>query len=212
MIFRLIDLDGSTSDSLPGSCRECGWWQGHDGGWPSRDQAREWRRHAESLAGHWGKLALADGRLLGAIQFGPPRLFPRSQGLPAGPPSPDALLVTCGVAVAGDDATLKSLLMALASDLEDSGTAAVEAFGSYQREAGCRFLPADLLERCGFVPARRGSDSCLMRLELGGTVRLRPRRLKSHLGILERIKRPAASPVPATLCRRAPAPRSAPAA
>ena len=40
-----------------------------------------------------------DGRLLGSMQYGPAALFPRAAELPAGPPSRDAVLVTCAYLV-----------------------------------------------------------------------------------------------------------------
>lgn len=36
-----------------------------------------------------------DGKLPSSIQYGPAPLFPRAAELPAGPPSEDAILVTC---------------------------------------------------------------------------------------------------------------------
>ena len=70
MVFRLKNLNRSTRELAPGACSDCAWWQGFDDGWDQPEQAEQWARQAEETLGGWGKLALADGRLLGLIQFG----------------------------------------------------------------------------------------------------------------------------------------------
>ena len=99
------------------------------------DKAR-WIEKAEEEWGAWGTVyADGDGRVLGSMQYGPAALFPRAAELPAGPPSDDAVLVTCAYLV--DPATpwvLQSLFLAAIGDAKDKGA---------QRARGVRVpLPA----------------------------------------------------------------------
>src|SRR4051795_5192114 len=77
-----------------------------------------------------------DGRVLGSMQYGPAQLFPRAYELPGGPPSDDAVLVTCAYVV--DESTpwvLQSLFLAAIGEARDRGAAAIEAF-SYRYPEG----------------------------------------------------------------------------
>ncbi len=48
---------------------------------------RRWIEKTEDEWGAWGTVYHdADGRLLGSMQYGPARLFPRAYELPGGPP------------------------------------------------------------------------------------------------------------------------------
>src|SRR4029077_16965314 len=90
---RIAGLTGATLETAPSVCHECIWWQTRNG--RSADK-RKWIREAEEEWGAWGTVYHDDdGRLLGSMQYGPAALFPRSRELPAGPPSDDAVLITC---------------------------------------------------------------------------------------------------------------------
>ena len=93
MATRVAGLTGATLPTAPSVCHECIWWQAR----PGRSLAKEkWIERAEDEWGAWGTVYYDDGdRLLGSMQYGPAELFPRAAELPAGPPSSDALLVTC---------------------------------------------------------------------------------------------------------------------
>ena len=94
------------------------------------------------------------------MQYGPSGLFPRAARLPAGPPSPEAVLVTCAYVV--DSATpwvMQSLFLAAIGDAKDRGAKALEAFAYRYPEGEStyeRFLvhrtvfPADFLADFGF--------------------------------------------------------------
>lgn len=211
MIFQLQNLDRTTLHFLPGDCCDCGWWQGHADGWRDADQQAAWARQAEELSGGWGKLALADGQLLGMIQYGPAALFPGVEALPCGPASADAVLMACSIVM--DDALVvmrKSLMLTALAELRELGVETVEAFchqGPSDDEPGHLF-EQDFLRDSGFYPARSSGGIRLMRLELGGVERSGSplRRSRGRLRLLDRIKRPAPAPSPAALCRREPAP------
>ena len=122
---------------------------------------RRWIQKAEEEWGAWGTVYYdADGRLLGSMQYGPSGLFPRAARLPAGPPSPEAVLVTCAYVV--DAATpwvMQSLFLAAIGDAKDRGAKALEAFAYRYPEGEStyeRFLvhrtvfPSDFLADFGF--------------------------------------------------------------
>ncbi len=178
MGYHLRPLTGATLDQAPPVCHDCVFWQSRGDREP--DKAR-WRDRVEEDWGAWGTLYLGDDdRLLGSIQYGPADAFPRAAGLPAGPPSVDAVLVTCAYLV--DPASpwvLQSLFLAVIGEVRDRRIRAIEAFGyrypdaqgSYERFMVHRTVfPADFLADFGFVAKRADGRVELARLELGGLV------------------------------------------
>jgi hypothetical protein len=120
----------------------------------------------------------ADGRLLGSMQYGPAELFPRAAELPAGPPSPDAVLVTCAYLVdLSSPWVMQSLFLAAIGDARDKGAKALETFSyrytehesAYERfQVHKTIFPADFLADFGFFPIRRSGRIELARLDFGG--------------------------------------------
>jgi hypothetical protein len=114
------------------------------------------------------------------MQYGPAELFPRAAELPAGPPSDDAVLVTCAYLTdPGKPWVMQSLVLAAIGDARDKGARALEAF-AYRYDEGetthSRFhvhktiFPSDFLSDFGFVTVRRSGRVELARLDLGGLV------------------------------------------
>jgi len=179
MSIRIAGLTGATLETAPTVCHTCMWWQSRTGG-RERDK-RRWIDKAESEFGAWGTIYYEDdGRALGSMQYGPAPLFPRADELPAGPPSEDAVLVTCAYLVDRSSPwVLQSLFLAAIADAKDKGAAALETF-SYrypERESDYeRFLvhrtvfPRDFLADFGFRAIRSAGPVELARLELGGLV------------------------------------------
>src|SRR3970040_1841897 len=124
---RVAGLTGATLSTAPSVCVGCVWWQ--SSGSRQADKQR-WIEKTEEEWGAWGAIYHDDdGRLLGSMQYGPAALFPRAAELPAGPPSVDAVLVTCAFLV--DRSTpwvLQSLFLAAIGEARDKGALAVEAF------------------------------------------------------------------------------------
>ena len=173
---RVAGLTGSTLETAPSVCHDCVWWQSSRG--RAADKPR-WRERVESEWGAWGTLYYDDdGRLLGSMQYGPAAIFARAAELPAGPPSPDAVLVTCAYLV--DPATpwvMQSLFLAAIGDVRDRGARALETFAHTYREGDSvreRFLvhrtvfPRDFVADLGFRTLRVAGRIELVRLELGG--------------------------------------------
>ncbi len=158
----------------PSVCHDCVFWQSHGFKQPSKDR---WAQQVEDDWGSWGTLYHdADGRLLGFLQCGPAGHFPRSAELPAGPPSADALLITC-VYVA-DESTpwvVQSLFLAAIGEARDRGIAAIETFAHrHPDEAAARtpfqphrtIFPAAFVGDLGFRPLRIDGRVELARLEI----------------------------------------------
>jgi hypothetical protein len=173
---RIVGLTGATAQRAPGVCQSCVWWQSRSG--RTADKER-WSERVEEEWGSWGALYRDDdGRLLGSIQYGPAQLFPRAAELPSGPPSDDAVLVTCLYLTKGAAFWVEqSLFLAAIGEARDQGAKALEAF-SYRYPEGEtpyeRFLvhrtvfPSDFLADFGFQVVRTQGRVELARLELGG--------------------------------------------
>ena len=179
MKTRLAGLTGATLGQVAQVCHDCVWWQSRTAG-RSVDKTR-WIEKAETEFGVWGTVYYDDdGRVLGSMQYGPVSLYPRAAELPAGPPSDDAVLVTCAYLI---DRTspwvLQSLFLAAIGEARDKGAAALEAFAYRYPEGESdyeRFLvhrtvfPHDFLSDFGFQTVRAAGPVELARLELGGLV------------------------------------------
>jgi hypothetical protein len=201
MAPRVAGLTGATLETAPSVCHECVWWQSRARG---VDKQR-WIAKAEEEWGAWGSVYYdADGRLLGSMQYGPAGLFPRAGQLPAGPPSSDAVLVTCAYVV--DSATpwvMQSLFLAAIGDVRGRGAKALEAFAYRYAEGEStyeRFLvhrtvfPTGFLADFGFRTVRVQGRVELARLELGGLVPVEEGLTSRAVRVLKEALTPA--PVP----------------
>jgi hypothetical protein len=175
---RIAGLTGATLPTAPTVCHDCVWWQSRSG--RSVDK-RRWIRGTEEEWGAWGTVYYDDdGRLLGSMQYGPSDLFPRAAELPAGPASPDAVLVTCAYLVESSKPwVLQSLFLTAIGEAREKGARALEAFAYDYGDGGTAFerfqvhktiFPSDFLADFGFVTVRRQARVELARLELGGLV------------------------------------------
>jgi hypothetical protein len=173
---RVAGLTGATLVRAPSVCHECVWWQSRGLRTAAKDR---WIEKAEDDWGAWGALYQDDdGRLLGSIQYGPAHLFPRAEELPAGPPSGDAVLVTCVYVVSSATPWVEqSLFLAAIGEARDKGAKALEAFAYRYPESEStyeRFLvhrtvfPRDFLADFGFETVRAQGRVELARLEFGG--------------------------------------------
>jgi hypothetical protein len=175
---RLAGLTGVTLETAPAVCQGCVWWQSRGNREPEK---RKWVERAETEWGAWGTIYRDDdGRVLGSLQYGPSRLYPRSADLPAGPASDDAVLVTCAYLVSDSMPWVEqSLFLAAIGEARDKGARALEAFAYRYRDdtpLAERFLvhrtvfPHDFLADFGFRTLRSAGRVELARLELGGLV------------------------------------------
>jgi hypothetical protein len=169
-------LTGATLETAPTVCHSCIWWQSRGN---RTLEKRKWIERAEEEWGAWGTVYYDDDRrLLGSMQYGPSDLFPRAQELPAGPPSDDAVLVTCAYLTDPSRPwVMQSLFLAAIGDARDKGARALEAFAyrypegetTYERfHVHKTIFPSDFLSDFGFLTLRSAGRIELARLELGG--------------------------------------------
>jgi hypothetical protein len=201
------EITGLTSATLrhaPTVCHDCVWWQSRGNRTASKSR---WMEKVEEEFGDWGTVYLDEGgRLLGSMQYGPAGLFPRAHDLPAGPPSDDAVLVTCAyIRSAVAEWVEQSLFLAAIGEARDRGARALEAFAYRYPPSATpedRFLlhrtvfPRDFLDDFGFVTLRRKGSVELCRLELGGLVPVEEGRRAKVLRVVQEAFSPAPAPVP----------------
>jgi hypothetical protein len=201
---RIAGLTKLTLETAPTVCHECVWWQSR--GRRPIDKDR-WMEKVELGFGAFGTVYYdSDGRVLGSMQYGPADLFPRAYELPGGPPSDDAMLVTCAYLV--DDSSpwvLQSLFLAAIGEARDRGAAAVEAFSyrypegesSYERfRVHKTVFPADFLGDFGFEVVRAAGRVGLARLELGGLQPVVEGRREKVLRVVKEAFLPEPVPAP----------------
>jgi hypothetical protein len=187
---------------VPPVCHGCVWWQSPSG---RATDKRRWIEKAETEWGAWGTVYYDDdGRVLGSMQYGPAALFPRAAELPAGPPSEDAVLVTCAYLVETSSPwVVQSLFLAAIGDARDRGAKALETFAYRYREGESqyeRFLvhktifPSDFLADFGFQTLRRAGHIELARLEFGGLLPVAEGRRDAVIRLVKEAFAPA--PVP----------------
>jgi hypothetical protein len=199
-VTRVTGLTGATLPTAPAVCHECVFWQAPRG---RELDKRRWIEKVELEWGPWGTVYHdADGRLLGSMQCGPAQYFPRANELPAGPPSDDAVLVTCAYLM--DESSpwvMQSLFLTAIGDAKEKGAGALEAFSyrysegesAYERFRVHRTVfPHDFLADFGFRTLRVSGRVELARLELGG---LQPVAEPTREKVL-RVVKEALAPVP----------------
>jgi hypothetical protein len=166
----ITSLVRASLHDAPEPCRTCTWWQGG-----TRTIAKErWAAGVEGRFGAWGMLYREDDRTIGIVQYGPSADFAHARRLPAGPPSHDAVLVTCAlIDPAAGPWVVQRLLLAVAGETRDRGLIALEAFATpIERPDAPHLVPlprADL-EEIGFTPVREAGEVALMRLDLRGLI------------------------------------------
>jgi hypothetical protein len=201
---RLAGLTGATVETTPTPCRACVWWQTRGNREPEK---RKWIERAEDEWGTWGTIYRDDdGRVLGSMQYGPAHLFPRAADLPAGPPSEDAVLVTCAYLLTDSQPWVEqSLFLAAIGEARDRGAEALEAFAYRYREgasAADRFLvhrtvfPRDFLADFGFRTVRASGRIELARLHLGGLQVVEEGTREKVLRVVQEAFQPAPAPAP----------------
>ena len=195
---RLAGLTKLTLETAPTVCHECIWWQSR--GRRELDKDR-WMERVELEFGSFGTIYYdGDGRVLGSMQYGPAGAFPRAQELPGGPPSDDAMLVTC--AYLRDETSpwvLQSLFLAAIGEARERGARAVEAFAyrypegesAYERfHVHKTIFPADFLGDFGFRIVRSAGRAGLARLELSTLIPVKETRREKVLRLAREILLP----------------------
>jgi hypothetical protein len=204
---RLAGLTKLTLETAPTVCHECIWWQTR--GRRTTDKDR-WMEKVELEFGAFGTVYYdSDERVLGSMQYGPAQAFPRATELPAGPPSDNAMLVTCAYLVDPSSPwVLQSLFLAAIGEARDRGASALEAFSyrypegesSYERfRVHKTVFPQDFLADFGFEVVRSAGRIGLSRLELGGLQAVEEGRREKVLNVVRSafgVPEPVPAPLP----------------
>jgi len=204
MSSRLAGLTGATLETAPAVCQSCVWWQSRGNREPEK---RKWIERAEDEWGAWGTIYRDDdGRVLGSMQYGPAPLFPRAADLPAGPPSEDAVLVTCAYLLSDSQPWVEqSPFLAAIGKAPSKGAPALQAFRYRYREGTSpadRFLvhrtvfPRDFLADFGFRTVRAAGRIELARLALGGLQPVEEGAREKVLRVVQEAFQPAPAPAP----------------
>lgn len=182
MSIRIVNLteqnlkDAPEWDSHPFSCKYCIYWEHPEECTDPATERKEemfakkldWLRRVTREFGSCGKLVYSDGEPIGYAQYAPPYYLPGSLGYPAGPPSDDAVLISCLFIPQAKSRRLgigSQLLHNIVDGLKKEKKKAVETFarrGSPNNPSG----PVELYLKSGFRVHRDDREYPLMRLEL----------------------------------------------
>jgi len=127
-----------------------------------------WLRRTLKDFGSCGKLLYVDGKGVGYAQYAPPGYLPNAAEYPAGPPSDDAVLISC-LFVAQEHYRGKGLgrqlLRSIIAELRGRGIKAIETFGR-KGEPGNPSGPVEFYLRNGFRVHKDDDEFPLLRLDL----------------------------------------------
>jgi len=168
--------DAPEWQSHPFSCKYCLYWEYPeecvDPATEKREERLErkvqWLRQARTTFGNCGRIAYVDGKPAAYAQYAPARLLPCSASYPAGPPSEDAVLISCLFIPSPEHRGLglgRLILQSILDDLRQRGIKGVETFarrGSEDNPSG----PVEFYLRHGFRIYRDDPEFPLMRLDL----------------------------------------------
>jgi len=84
----------------PFSCKYCLWWESpHECMDLDKEKLLQkklkWLKDTNKLFGNCGKILYVEGKAVGYAQYASPKFLPRSTEYQAGPPSKDAVLISC---------------------------------------------------------------------------------------------------------------------
>ena len=177
LLPNVVALTGAIRHELPTCCTHCVFWQTLTSATDVRRKDR-WVRAFEDRHGAWGRALFDADTFRGLLQYGPASAFPRSRSLPAGPPDPDGVLLTCSYLSAGDPAgALERLLLEALADVKTRSFTTVDAFAVGDDETPLAdddlighhtLFHRPALMRMGFREERTRGPVTLMRLELRG--------------------------------------------
>lgn len=163
-------------DTLPSSCAACLYWE-TDARLPREcgavcDGARAtgWVRTVAAEWGECGRVAVEDGEVLGFIKYAPPSYVPQARHLPAGPPLPDTVVITCmHLSPTSRHHGLGGVLLREAlRDLSGRGERSVQAYAVANSRDWERspMVGVEFLLRHGFTVAKPHFETPLLRLDL----------------------------------------------
>jgi len=160
----------------PFSCKYCIYWEyPEDCVAPATEERRDmirrklkWFKHVRTAWGNCGKLVYADGLSVGYAQYAPSAYLPRSADYDSGPPSEDAVLISCLFipnAQFRRQRVGSELLRNIVDELRQRSIQAIETFarkGKPENPSG----PVEFYLTNGFTIFRDDKEFPLMRLDL----------------------------------------------
>lgn len=182
MAIQVVELTGENILEAPewaghpSSCKYCLYWedpQETTASAPSRreeslQRKRAWFDYTRRDWGPCGKLLYVDGQAIGYAQYAPPKHLPGAAGYPAGPPSEDAVLVSCLFIPDREFRGLGlgyELLRTILGELRGRRVNAIETYarrGSAENPSG----PFEFYVRQGFRVFKDDQEFPLVRLDL----------------------------------------------
>jgi GNAT superfamily N-acetyltransferase len=169
-------MDAPEWPSHPFGCKYCIYWElPQECLDPAREQKMDmiakklgWLRRVNNEWGNCGKMVYLSGQAIGYAQYAPSRYLPRSADYDSGPPSDDAVLISCLFIPEKQFRRLgigNQLLHSIIDGLKERHQEAVETFarrGSSDNPSG----PVELYLTNGFHIYRHDKELPLMRLDL----------------------------------------------
>ena len=169
-------IDAPEFTGHPFSCKYCIYWEyPKECVYPATEQKEEmfarklsWVQTTIREFGACGKLLHADGKSIGYAQYAPPNHLPGSVEYDCGPPSDDAVLISCLFITQRQFRGLgfgSQVLHSITDELRERGGKAIETFGR-KRNPENPSGPAEFYLRKGFRIHRDDQGFPLMRLDL----------------------------------------------
>lgn len=160
----------------PFSCKYCIYWEFLEECIdPAKEKKEEliqkkleWLRDTNRLFGNCGKILYVDGKAVGYAQYAPHKFLPRSADYQTGPPSKDAVLISCLFIPHKEFRRLdlgSKLLQSIIDDLRSRRIKTCETFarkGNSNNPSG----PVEFYLKNGFRIYNDDKEFPLMRLEL----------------------------------------------
>jgi len=175
----IVELTPTNLTDVPEHCKCCIYWEypeEFDQGKRSKDDLlafkRDWLNRVRASFGSCGRIAYVDGIAAGYVQYAVPELLPRIAEYLTGPPSSDAVFISC-LFVPQDRYRRRGLgrqlLESILVDLRNRKFGAVETFGR-RGTADNPSGPIEFYLKYGFSIVQDDSDFPLLRLDLHGNV------------------------------------------
>lgn len=168
--------DAPEWESHPFSCKYCIWWEFPEQCLDPKLERKEdliskklkWLTNAKKIFGNCGKMAYVNGKPVGYTQYAPRGFLPHSADYRSGPPSDDAVLISCLFISHKEFRRLglgSQLLHNVINELRRKGVKAVETFGRKGSDANPSG-PVEFYLRNGFRIHKDDTEFPLLRIDL----------------------------------------------
>ncbi len=167
MARRIAAIRSTNLKDIPEPCKFCSYWESPFGGGETPSNLkREWFIAVLRNFGDCGKLIYVDGKPVAYSQYAPGFYFSKAKNYTAGPPSADAIFLSC-LFVAPDyrgKGYGKSALLEIVKSLNRKDFKAIETFGN-KISKGKPSTPYEFYLKNGFYIVRDDKKFPLMRLD-----------------------------------------------